>query len=327
MSISTWGATDRHGAAPRSATRRPVGAKAIVIGEHAVLYGAAIAGVHIGAVGTLATVGTESELGPPSDETVRIGVDASDEPIAVVARSTLDAIGRGEMSAGSHIEVRSTVPMGRGLGSSASVFVAVVDAVLDHCGVARGTAERIRLAQVGERIAHGTSSGFDVECVARGDGMYGGTGKVRRRIGHPEDWVFVIGDSGTFGSTRAAIAKVADLMRHSESHRREMRRIRAAADDAVADLESSSPSMAAVGSAMLECHQRLARFDISTPALDRMVESAAASGAAGAKLSGAGLGGCVIALARTDRTSAVEQALRGCGAEHVWTVTASEVAA
>jgi mevalonate kinase len=68
---------------------------------------------------------------------------------------------------------------------------------------------------------------------------------------------------------------------------------------------------------MFSAHETLAGLGVSTAALDRLVDAAARAGARGAKLTGAGGGGAVIALA-PDRMDAVLDAWRSAGATEVF---------
>jgi mevalonate kinase len=68
-----------------------------------------------------------------------------------------------------------------------------------------------------------------------------------------------------------------------------------------------------VGEAMDRAHAVLAELGVSTPRLDALCESARAAGAYGAKLTGAGGGGAVIAIAPRDREGAVLATWRDAG--------------
>jgi len=68
-------------------------------------------------------------------------------------------------------------------------------------------------------------------------------------------------------------------------------------------------------------------YEVSTPALDELVEAAVSAGAAGARLTGAGLGGAIVAVCEADRAEAVEASLRARGADPVLPATAADGAA
>ena len=63
-------------------------------------------------------------------------------------------------------------------------------------------------------------------------------------------------------------------------------------------------------------HSLLCEIDVSSPELDRLVEAAQKAGALGAKMSGGGRGGNMIALVRADKAQSVAQALCEAGAAH-----------
>jgi mevalonate kinase len=68
---------------------------------------------------------------------------------------------------------------------------------------------------------------------------------------------------------------------------------------------------------MNENHELLQQIGVSSPELDRLVNAARAAGAAGAKLSGAGLGGTMLALVSAETEAGVERALAEAGARRV----------
>jgi mevalonate kinase len=80
-------------------------------------------------------------------------------------------------------------------------------------------------------------------------------------------------------------------------------------------------SLAKLGQLMDRNQQLLQSIGVSTPALERRVDSARRSGALGAKLSGAGMGGIVIALADPGGAPAIAHAMAAHGAAWVRTAT------
>src|SRR5207253_6867885 len=79
-------------------------------------------------------------------------------------------------------------------------------------------------------------------------------------------------------------------------------------EQAVSALEAGR--LETMGALMNESHRSLAQdFDVSTPNLDRLVECARGGGAIGARLTGAGFGGSIVALCRSSQTAEVIEAL------------------
>ena len=94
------------------------------------------------------------------------------------------------------------------------------------------------------------------------------------------------------------------------------RRIGALAEDGRIHLQAGDHLR--LGETLDACHGLLEEIGVSTPLLNRLAAAARRAGALGAKLSGAGLGGNVIALAEPERTAAVEEDLRASGAVAVF---------
>jgi len=297
-------------------------AKAILFGEHTVLYGAPALTVPVTELPV--QVRTRRGQGPLRITTVPPDEFGGPDGLAVprTAVSTV-CTHLGISAAGFALHIDSAVPSARGLGSSAAVAAAVISSVAAACGHELTDDIRFSLVQACETVAHGRSSGIDAHTVlATGAPLWFEGGTVRRLPVHPAFAAtgLVIVDSGIRGRTLDAVALVrrrldalgpvgAELLARS-------RGIHAAA---AADLASGR--IAEFGARMTESHSVLAKLEVSCPPLDRMVTTAVAAGACGAKLSGSGLGGCVIALTPDSSVaSAVVAALTSAGARHRATV-------
>ncbi len=187
---------------------------------------------------------------------------------------------------GVRAQVRTEVPVGRGMGSSAALAVAVVRA--QHPEL-EGQA-LIDAAMPIERAFHGNPSGLDVAVSALGGGLSFRKGPPMEV--HPVelgDWHVVVLDSGSPGDTRAQVAGVAARRPHIDVH---LERI----GELVTEARSVLHDAPALGALLDENHALLQAIGASTPALDDLVELARRAGALGAKLAGAGGGGVVLAL-------------------------------
>jgi len=202
------------------------------------------------------------------------------------------------------VQVFFDVPVSAGLGSSAAVAVAVARAL----GVPE---ERIfEVAQVSERIFHGAPSGVDVEAARRG-----GVGWFTRQAGwrdvHAQPFTLCVGLSGRARSTREMVARVGALIE------REPARGHALFDAISALVERGRAALergdgAELGRLFEANHAHLGELGVGAPELDELCTHACAAGALGAKLTGAGGGGAVIAVA-PGREAAVLNAWRGAG--------------
>ena len=133
-----------------------------------------------------------------------------------------------------------------------------------------------------------------------------------------ENASLIIADSGIHGSTREAVG---GLRRRYENDPDNIgpriNRLGALTQNAIMALDQADAP--ALGVAMDEAHAVLTELSLSLPVLDDLAEAARAAGALGAKLTGGGLGGCVIALVTGEPAARrVRAALERAGAPATW---------
>lgn len=260
--------------------------KVILLGEHAVVYGQpAVAGaVDRGVRMRAATCDGASTLTIPAWD---LAVSCADEhPVADALRALLDAAAVGRQGLALHADV--TLPAAAGLGSSAAVAVAMARAVAPEA-----PAERIEeIADAAERCFHGNPSGIDVALATRG-----GLGLYTRDDGlAPIDAApvpIVVALSGEPRTTADMVARVKAAVEGSPRAMQRIEDLGACATRAARAL--SSGAVDRLGGLLGRAHGELASLGVSTPVLDALVEGALIAGASGAKLTGAGGGGAVIA--------------------------------
>jgi len=294
--------------------------KAILLGEHAVVYGRPAIAVPVREVCARAEI---SSL--PGAAAGTIVVDAPDvglsgdlagldpsHPIPRIILDTLHALGPGLAPALS-LRVTSTIPIASGMGSGAAVSVAIARALSQHLGLPLAPDQVSALAFAVERIHHGTPSGVDNTVVTYGLPVYFRRGdppapfEIRGRM-H-----LLIGDTGIASSTSAAVGLVRDRWRiDPSSYERLFDKLGELSDRARPMLEAGR--IAEIGPLLDTGHEVLQQIGVSSPALDVLVEAARAAGAWGAKLSGAGLGGTMLALAAEADADRVGRALGAAGA-------------
>src|SRR5690625_5118217 len=181
-------------------------AKAILLGEHAAVYGAPALAVPLHGLGVQAEVtpaegihlGSELFTGPAADAPARLW------PVLTAVRAALDhQVGLD----GAAVRIESAVPYERGLGSSAAVAAAVARAVAHLGGTDLSADVLYAVVQEAERVAHGHPSGLDARAVSAGWPIRFQRGQASRvRVGEP--LVFTLADSGASGSTAQEIAQV-----------------------------------------------------------------------------------------------------------------------
>ncbi len=261
--------------------------KVLLFGEHAVVYGhpaIALAVDRCTHVRLTRRPGPTTVTSPHADPRVRAAV------CEVVPEEGLD------------VEVRTDLPVGRGMGSSAALAVALAEAHADLRGEHLGPEALYHAAMPVERAFHGNPSGVDVAVAAWGGCLWfqPGDPPVRQPL-QPGDWSVVVLDSQATGDTRALVAGVAGRRPGIDPALARIGQIARQARDVLDD----GP---ALGELMAENHRLLREIGVSTPVLDDLVSLAVGAGAFGAKLSGAGGGGIVVALC-ADPAPVVEAAV------------------
>ncbi len=294
--------------------------KVILLGEHSVVYGRAAIAVPVRSVFARAVVRPATdklvicsrlEAGLGTTWTIRVDGESSQEPLAVAAQAVLGWLGW-DRPPRWLVEVSSTIPLARGLGSSAAAAVALVRAMAQAAGRELSAAEASELAYQAEQQAHGTPSGIDNTVVAWDRPVHFAAGQARELpLGAPLP--LVIADSGRRAPTRDLVAAVRERWSGNR------RQIEAIFDDIQAlvdraEIALSQGNLGQLGSCMTENQACLRQLGVSDERLDALVESALTAGAWGAKLSGAGGGGVVIALVPLADGPRIAEALRAAGA-------------
>jgi len=238
-----------------------------------------------------------------SDDLVDAGMGYINEAIAQATDAT------GVESQGFDITIESEIPLGAGLGSSAAVAVATIDAAARELGVeldAEDIAERAY--RVEHVVQDGEASRADTFCSAMG-GAVRVEGDDCRTIDAPE-LPFVIGYDGGAGDTGALVAGV--------RHLREDYDFAADTVSAIGDIVRRGEEalvegdLEELGRLMNFNHGLLEALGVSSRSLDAMVWAARDAGALGAKLTGAGGGGCIVALDETPETNTALEYTPGC---------------
>ena len=286
-------------------------AKVILFGEHAVVHGqpALAAALSVCVRVRTATAAERHAVALAPDETWYIAGDST--RIGRALASLLDALGRPVPA--QRITLESSIPVGAGLGSSAAMAVALVR----HHAPDAPLPDVLAAARAWECVFHSNPSGVDHTTSALGGVIQfqrGGTPEFRQ-IDIPA-LPLVIAQVEPGADTGRMVDGVRDRL-----HRRPgpMKQALQLLGDCSREAEAAlvSGNLAAVGELMDIAHGGLGAIGVSTPGLDAACHIARASGATGAKLTGAGGGGCIIAACRTDDLSTVATALEGAGALRV----------
>ncbi|MCX8196618.1 MAG: mevalonate kinase [Acidilobaceae archaeon] len=209
----------------------------------------------------------------------------------------------------------SEMPLSAGLGSSAASSVAYALAYSALHGSPLGERELFEVSLEGERVAHGNPSGIDNAIAVKGGTVVYRRGEAPREVevrlgGHS----LIIVDSGEKRSTREAVEGV---LRLADRHWRALEKLYLAADAIVEEAIAllSAGDAEGLGELMNVNHGLLSAVGVSTAKLDLIAHELRRAGALGAKLTGAGRGGCVIAIAQAGRAQRIAEHVKGLGYE------------
>jgi mevalonate kinase len=286
--------------------------KLILFGEHFVVHGAPALALPLTALGTQVAVHDD-----PEAEEIELTTDAPPglAPLArqVVTRAS-ERLGLADRPW--RLEARSTVPIGHGLGSSASFAVALLRA-LAAAGRKELSPQALNVHALAlEELVHGSPSGIDNTVVTHQQPLWFVKGQPPVFLGTSPGLRFVLASSGHPGSTREAVATVAALRTHNPQRFEELgQRAREIAEQGREAFEAADART--LGPLMSANHELLQALGVSTRGLDRLVSAAHKAGALGAKLTGAGRGGFAVALVNDDEEEKVMDGLRQAGADQV----------
>jgi mevalonate kinase len=236
--------------------------------------------------------------------------DQDSRSIAEAYRALRSRLGIGPTSP-IDLELSFQIPTGAGLGSSAAMAVALARALACAHQLSVDDAAIAEAAMASETVIHGRPSGLDhTMAIGHGFGVFTrGSGLLPVRA--PAPIRLIVGHTGRERDTKGRVARIAELRNERSDEVR-------ARFDAIAGLVESGRAavergaFGELGEVMNENQRHLSALEASCPEIDRLCRLASDAGAVGAKLTGGGGGGCVIALA-PGRERAVEAAFTGAG--------------
>ncbi len=295
-------------------------AKIILFGEHAVVYGQPAIAVPVSSLRATATITVTDEpfqiiARDFDNRTLHLN---DDDPLTITARLTLDAIQKKAPQVS--LIVQSAIPPASGLGSGAAVSAAIVRVLLAFFDTALPAEVINEIVYEVEKLHHGTPSGIDNTTVVNEQPVYFVCGQAPQPISVGQPVHLVVADTGKAALTKPAVADVRTLYTQQPGMTKPLiQRIGDLTNQARNALNSTDS--ATLGQLMTDNHQLLQQLTVSSAELDTLVEAALEHGAAGAKLSGGGRGGNMIALVTDTTQAAVMQGLRQAGAKHVFATT------
>jgi mevalonate kinase len=294
--------------------------KIILFGEHAVVYGQPAIAVPVTQVQARATF-IANPRGAPGEVMIQapeIGLQAvldelgEDDPLRAAVRGVMGALKVPRIPACTLI-VTATIPVASGLGSGAAVSVAIIRALAGFLGQPLDDGTVSTLAFEVEKIHHGTPSGIDNSVVTYRVPVFFQKGLPLQTFSIGEAFTLVIGDTGVRSPTRETVAAVRGRwLADPTGYERLFAAIGSITRTARDAIQGGYATR--LGPLMDENHALLQMMGVSSEELDHLVSCAKSAGAWGAKLSGGGCGGNMVALCDPVEAEAVQSALEKAGA-------------
>jgi mevalonate kinase len=209
--------------------------------------------------------------------------------------------------------ITSTLPVASGMGSSASLSVSLIRALSEFIGHPLQTEQINRLAFEAEKFHHVNPSGVDNTVITYQRPLYYIRGNTPEFLHVKKTCYFLAANTGIAASTAQAVAGVRERwQKETDKYEKYFSLIGQITEQVRERL--SNGDIEIIGELLTQNHTYLQQIGVSCPELDHLVDAALTAGALGAKLSGGGLGGNMLALCASEDRSKVKEALLQAGA-------------
>lgn len=275
-------------------------AKIILMGEHSVVYGQPAIALPLPSVQLSVTLSSRQDNQRIIKSRYYHGSLENLPSSMIGIKKLIDTLSArfNDQETGWDLKIESQLPAERGMGSSAASAIAIIRAFFDYYDEPLDRTLLLQLADVEEQITHRSPSGLDAATVSSDKPLFYVKGRIGVPIEMNLDASLVIADTGKKGATKEAILAVKDeLKNNNEKAEEHIKHLGELVNQTKGYLAQND--IVKLGDALNFAQTDLAALNVSDPALDHLIHVARDNGALGAKLTGGGRGGCMIALMQT----------------------------
>lgn len=295
-------------------------AKIILIGEHSVVYHQPAIALPLPAVRENVTITLREDTDQMLISRYYTGArHAGPQQLTGINYLIDELLARFDASnVGFDLTINSHLPAERGMGSSAATAVAIIRALYHFFEQPLSHEQLLSDANISEKIIHGNPSGIDVATASASNPIWFVSGTQPSAIPFHLHGYLVVADSGIHGQTGLAVQAVAELRKRglalADHAIRGLGQLTHAAKSALAN-----DRLTELGTIFNRAQILLKQLGVSHPRLEEMLTVANQHGALGAKLTGGGMGGCMICLAPDEATATrIRLALANQGVTQSW---------
>lgn len=295
-------------------------AKIILMGEHSVVYGQPAIALPLPSVQLSVTLSSRQDNQRIIKSRYYHGSLENLPSSMIGIKKLIDTLSArfNDQEIGWDLKIESQLPAERGMGSSAASAIAIIRAFFDYYDEPLDRTLLLQLADVEEQITHRSPSGLDAATVSSDKPLFYVKGRIGVPIEMNLDASLVIADTGKKGATKEAILAVKDELKNNnekaEEHIKHLGELVNQTKDYLAQND-----IVKLGDALNFAQTDLAALNVSDPSLDHLIHVARDNGALGAKLTGGGRGGCMIALMQTAMGARrLASILKENGAHDIW---------
>lgn len=295
-------------------------AKIILMGEHSVVYGQPAIALPLPSVQLSVTLSSRQDNQRIIKSRYYHGSLENLPSSMIGIKKLIDTLSArfNDHETGWDLKIESQLPAERGMGSSAASAIAIIRAFFDYYNEPLDRTLLLQLADVEEQITHRSPSGLDAATVSSDKPLFYVKGRIGVPIEMNLDASLVIADTGKKGATKEAILAVKDeLKNNSEKAEEHIKHLGELVNQTKGYLAQND--IVKLGDALNFAQTDLAALNVSDPSLDHLIHVARDNGALGAKLTGGGRGGCMIALMQTAMGARrLASILKENGAHDIW---------